>query len=212
MTLDLAALRLLAQAATQPGPWTVLCEPQGKGRHSYRVLDANGMWVAEFDDAEHDAAFVAAANPTAILALLDRCERAEAEVERLTVNRDHSCTCPHGDAREPLVNHDKACPIRVNKLKRIAPEVALSRLAAALDTGDELDEVTAERDALRAECERLRGAFSRIKDEVRYAVNSASEAVRDAMIVACGRAPSACFCGHHLSQTDAIDTARKEPK
>ena len=61
----------------------------------------------------------------------------DAEIERLRVNRDHSCTCPHGDASEPFRNHDWACPVRVNKRKRIAPEVAMQRLASALDSGDE---------------------------------------------------------------------------
>lgn len=62
--------------------------------------------------------------------------RSAEEIERLRVNRDHSCTCPHQDAREPLTNHGKTCPIRVNKVKRIAPEVAMERLAAALDASD----------------------------------------------------------------------------
>lgn len=58
------------------------------------------------------------------------------EIERLRVNSDNSCTCPHQDAHEPLSNHGRACPIRVNKARRIAPEVAIGRLAAALDSSD----------------------------------------------------------------------------
>lgn len=138
---------------------------------------------------EEVADFVAAAF-TAIPALLDELERVEAErdearrtaewrggsidemaaeqerliaeIERLTINHDHSCTCPHGDAKEPLNNHDKVCPIRVNKFRRIAPEVALSRLAAALDSGGEVDDLTAQRDAALAEVERLRGEAGRL--------------------------------------------------
>jgi hypothetical protein len=82
MTHD--ALRQLALAATQPGPWTVKKEPQGKGRHSWRVIDANGFWLADFDDASANAAFVAAASPDVVVALLDEIAAANAEIERLT--------------------------------------------------------------------------------------------------------------------------------
>jgi hypothetical protein len=73
MTIDTKSLRALALAATQPGPWTVVKEPQGKGRASYRVVDSNGFYLADFDDAPHDAAFVAAASPDVVIALLDEC-------------------------------------------------------------------------------------------------------------------------------------------
>ncbi len=70
------------------------------------------------------------------------------EVDRET--RAHSCTCPHGDAREPLPNHDRACPIRVNRLKRIAPELVMQRLASALNNGDLVDGLQAAlKEALR---------------------------------------------------------------
>lgn len=69
-------------------------------------------------------------------AILAASHTQDDEIDRLRVNRDNSCTCPHQDAREPLTNHGKACPIRVNKVKRIAPEVAMERLAAALDASD----------------------------------------------------------------------------
>ena len=69
-------------------------------------------------------------------AILAASHTQDDEIDRLLVNRDNSCTCPHQDAREPLTNHGKTCPIRVNKVKRIAPEVAMERLAAALDASD----------------------------------------------------------------------------
>ena len=119
-------------------------------------------------------------DPTAVIELLDRVEAAEMEVERLSVNRDHSCTCPHGDAREPIVNHDKACPIRVNKIKRIAPEVALSRIAAALDSGDENDELQAENVTLRARADRA----EQERDELRASIATAREAHGDPMTAA----------------------------
>lgn len=74
----------------------------------------------------------------------NQCQQAEAlvvavqEIKRLRVNRDHSCTCPHGDATEPMHNHDRRCPIRINKTKRLSPEVAMQRIAAALEASDSL--------------------------------------------------------------------------
>ena len=65
------------------------------------------------------------------------------EIERLRIVRKDECTCPHGDAREPASNHAKDCPIRVNRLKRVPPAVALDRLAKALDHGKENDELCA---------------------------------------------------------------------
>lgn len=113
----------------------------------------------------------------------NQCRQAEAlgvavqEIERLRTNHDHSCTCPHGDASEPLRNHDRACPIRINKMKRIAPEVALEWLARALDDSvkiDALHEALKEAirmahpatagsytdDHKREECERLTKTFA----------------------------------------------------
>ena len=87
------------------------------------------------------------------------------EIDRLRVNRDNSCTCPHGDASEPTRMHDSTCPIRVNKVKRIAPEVALARLAAALDSGDEADGLRAQLIETQARYDRL---VSKANQLVRY--------------------------------------------
>lgn len=80
--LDLAKLRALAAAATQPGPWSVYRNTSDH-RESCTVLDANGMWVAECGPSPEDAAFIAALNPTTALALVERVEGLQAEVERL---------------------------------------------------------------------------------------------------------------------------------
>ena len=86
MTLDANELRRLAQAAT-PGPWKML--PVGDGRQKFAVADSEFLSILTvtdeggatfgtvYDDA--DAAFIAAANPQAILELLGRLEAAEAE-------------------------------------------------------------------------------------------------------------------------------------
>ena len=65
-----------------------------------------------------------------MLALLD-------EIDLMRKRLHDRCTCEHGDPSAPIVKHDKDCPIRVNIRTRIAPEVAMDRLAAALHSGDE---------------------------------------------------------------------------
>lgn len=132
-------LRELAEKAT-PGPWSTQ-DPHPGDDDWPRVMaiaataGRQKIYAPAGSSYPHaDRQYIAATSPDVVIALLD-------EIERLQTNRDHSCTCPHGDAKEPLVNHNKTCPIRVNKLKRIAPEVAINRLAAALHSGDENDEL-----------------------------------------------------------------------
>lgn len=87
-----AELRRLAKAAT-PGPWTLYVPEDYQGPEElpgYGVECAEGraiVWGAlepetgcQFD---RDAEFIAAANPKAILALLDEIDRLKAESDRL---------------------------------------------------------------------------------------------------------------------------------
>lgn len=80
--VDVAGLRAAAEAAT-PGPW---CH------------DGLDGWVATWDDgtpvvegiemwAETDAAFIAAADPTTVLALLDRLANYEQAIDRARMER-----------------------------------------------------------------------------------------------------------------------------
>jgi hypothetical protein len=79
-----AALRAAAEEAT-PGPWTTDDSRNTAGLA--RVWQYRGLGIAEcrYRGAENrkDAAFIALANPTAILDLLDRVEAAEAKVARV---------------------------------------------------------------------------------------------------------------------------------
>jgi hypothetical protein len=88
---------------------------------------------------------------THLIALRVKLRMALDEVDRLRATRDHSCACSVNDGAAPLVKHDKDCPIRVNLRRRISPELALQRLGAALDSSDEVEELLAERDALRTD-------------------------------------------------------------
>ena len=81
MTPDLAKLRVRADAATQPGPWSVSVV-RHQARDIYTVLDANGFWVADVGAAPDDAAFIAAASPDVVLELLDLCELRGSEVAK----------------------------------------------------------------------------------------------------------------------------------
>lgn len=88
--VDAEALRELAAAAT-PGPWT-----WGKGGIYAGEYDEvlttgpvecmtycyGGSSTLDGDRYDQDAAYIAAANPTAVTALLDRLTAAEGAVER----------------------------------------------------------------------------------------------------------------------------------
>ena len=77
MTLDLSKLRAIAEANSQPGPYSVITNDAAKGNDGHSiVLDANGMWVADCGIAPDAAAHVAAFDPSTALALLDEVERA----------------------------------------------------------------------------------------------------------------------------------------
>lgn len=78
MTLDIETLRALALKAT-PGPWRT--QPDGGGMTEVYSdeLHRDGMNVGIADDLrDYDAAFIAAAHPQAVLALLDRIAALEA--------------------------------------------------------------------------------------------------------------------------------------
>ncbi len=73
---DIQELKRLAEAAT-PGPWENGC---------YEVYEVNGSAdrICKGASAE-DSAFIAAANPTAILSLLTRIEALEQDAKHLHV-------------------------------------------------------------------------------------------------------------------------------
>ena len=138
---ELQQARKLVEAAT-PGPWTSLPWGVDTGPAFIKVEDDRGARVADAFDCTpwsdkqggQNARFIAASRAL-VPQLLD-------EIERLRTTRDHSCACSINDGSAPLVKHDKNCPIRVNARKRIAPELALQRLGAALDSSDEADEAS----------------------------------------------------------------------
>ena len=91
-TPDEAELRRLAEAAT-PGPWSLTDgDPAMSGQHwTIRRQGVPGIRISGFTYGFNgDAAYIAAANPAAVLGLLDRLahmtearDNARAEVERL---------------------------------------------------------------------------------------------------------------------------------
>ena len=83
--MELNELRKTAEAAT-PGPWTH--QPYGDQNQNGDyfggwLLDADGEYVVA-DASDRDGAFMAAANPETVLALLSRLEQAEQAVARVS--------------------------------------------------------------------------------------------------------------------------------
>jgi hypothetical protein len=75
--VDIEKLKQLARGAT-PGPWEHLPEDDALAGE---IQNTDGKYVgliSEFDWQYPNGSFIAAANPTAILALLERLEKAEA--------------------------------------------------------------------------------------------------------------------------------------
>ena len=91
---DVKKLRELAEAATR-GPWRHRPDRNILVDDVHTVVDGKGMWVASFGATPEDAAFCAAANPTAVLALLNALDAANRELERwrhgATVEGDFVC-------------------------------------------------------------------------------------------------------------------------
>lgn len=77
MTTDYAHLRALAEAAT-PGPWHHAQHPADDQMHDIRgpINDAHNVVIYAECEPE-DAAYIAAADPPTLIALLDRLEELE---------------------------------------------------------------------------------------------------------------------------------------
>lgn len=118
--LDLNALQAAAEAAT-PGKWMWDADPvkgDPLGRRRAQVI-ATGRTVTRSyytnDQGEKDAAFIAAANPAVVLALIDRLRKAEAArdgwklvpivptVDMMSVFMRHMSNETTGDPVEQLV-------------------------------------------------------------------------------------------------------------
>ncbi|WP_314439462.1 hypothetical protein [Massilia timonae] len=90
--LDIDRLESLARAATA-GPWLHRCDPGNTGaQHCVKLGGENGAWVCDCIDnadrntvggiaGERNAAFIAAANPAAVLTLIALARRAQPEGE-----------------------------------------------------------------------------------------------------------------------------------
>jgi hypothetical protein len=75
-------LRDLARKAT-PGPWEAVADLYDGKDELYGYFHGAGPALFNGKEVTPDAAYIAAANPAAILALLSRLERAEACVEAI---------------------------------------------------------------------------------------------------------------------------------
>ena len=92
--IDLEKLKKLARAAT-PGPWvtahdTFMCDG---GRDWYVKAGDEYIVSGDHADDDPDCRFVAAANPTAVLELIERLERAEQERGALQQTLASRSTC-----------------------------------------------------------------------------------------------------------------------
>ena len=102
-TPDVAELRRLAEAAT-PGPWEAFGAVDGRRGERWlgvttdmRAIEsarAGDVFAAQ-DCTRQDALFIAAANPAAVLALLDERDALAAKVERVRALATEWATQPN---------------------------------------------------------------------------------------------------------------------
>jgi hypothetical protein len=121
------------------------------------VADGN----ADADDIDADDVEFMAKSCVAIAAERDK---ALADVARLTITYDNTCSCALADATQPTLAHAKDCPIRVNKLRRLDPGVALDRLAAALHSGDEVEGLRTQIERMTARAEENQRLATKVHD------------------------------------------------
>jgi len=78
--LDLPRLAALAEAAT-PGPWkTAITDDTFVTSYHSDIAEMYGDYDTDYEIMEANAAYIAAADPTTILAMIRRLQAAEAEV------------------------------------------------------------------------------------------------------------------------------------
>lgn len=218
---EIAKLRELAQAATQPSPWTVVQQdPDGGGMASI-VLDGHGMWVADCGAAPQDAAFIAAASPSSVLSLIDRLAAANAEIVALRHEVEAMREAADRERRHPMA--PDRCPVcewtNVNLMNYGSPEAGSRWICHGCAA-----RLIRERDSLTTECERLRerAESSRI-EEVRWldTATRRRKAIEAALGAWCPVDPGGDgadgetyrLCREALTPTqpEAIDAATKSP-
>lgn len=170
---DHAELRRLAKAAT-PGPWTLYVPEDYQGPEElpgYGVECAEGraiVWGAlepetgcQFD---RDAEFIAAANPQAILALLDEINglRSRLEIDERTPHDGIACR------DETIKVLDEKCDRLKAENERLLDELsACTEHPGGCGYWREAAKRRAEeRDRLRAQNEALRGALQAVQAEI----------------------------------------------
>lgn len=137
MTIDLAKLRALAEAVTQPGPWTI-SKRIGFAPIEYNILDAHGMWFADLGPSPlGDAEYLAAVSPTTVIALLD-------EIERLSSQRDAWRKDSDGWKSASRVQRDHALRAEAHS-GHVENQALVAQLAALTTARNELADKLASR-------------------------------------------------------------------
>jgi hypothetical protein len=150
MKIDIPALKRLAEKAT-PGPW-YHCQPFMTLPKTRTVHGPVPAWRVDFVStrsapahtktvipmaqdgpgvSSNDMAFIAAANPATVLALIERVEQAELVAEAKSRAADRWCPCP--DCRDKVQKGDcQRCRRQGAERKLAAAEAENKRLREAL--------------------------------------------------------------------------------
>lgn len=150
MEINIEALEQLAKKAT-PGPWIVDRSKIGRP-HGCAVLEDGAFdWVCHMQlsnqpNAFNDADFIGAANPTVVLALLERLRSSEAERDKLQYQISNEST--EADLRIQSMQSDHQIALRREEEKGYARGLADGRTTVEIqdpwepiETAIEFDEI-----------------------------------------------------------------------
>lgn len=163
MIIDKQELRRFAKAATF-GPWESVKRTEYDGSPFYLIqtqVERNGWEIAEIRmDVPHDnAAFIAAANPSTILALLD-------ELEQVTNNRDmwqEQCRSQSAALQEVRANEKQAMAY-LHDVREIVGGYDYPEMIQRIRY---LESCKRDADSLRSQVETLTGWYSNSLDIIR---------------------------------------------
>ena len=181
MTVDTAAIRALAEAATQ-GPWHHVPRPLAVLDGVNRVRAEGGRAIYE-GTSYHDAAFIAATDPDAVLAMCDELDRLR-EAERICTGALGLVAGAHYRdewslaLRRLLAERDEA---RAERAVSGSAQEALGAQVKSMSERGRAQEATSERllrrcENMGAELEVLNWKIGRLRAERAAAIARADEA------------------------------------
>lgn len=185
MTIDIEALKAAAKAAT-PGNWDLVPCYGGNNGASIAIIKKNGLpgWesagiVANFPlynaNWEADAEFAQAANPAAVLALIERLEQTERNRDMWKAQCERQAEALEKQARAAKTGMD-AAKAGASAMQENARRMLAESNPDALESERQANAIlTAENERLQAALKEAEAAMNAYHDMMVYETNRAEE-------------------------------------